>query len=148
MRALGPGPGPPHAPALSRPPAAIGSDPFSCEIVLLRDESNGWQTQKPINRHFLYPLHVSLTFVHTPTLQAALYWLLLRYLHRSYEDVAQVARRVSRSGSRAPRIDALHVRCIFVACGRAIASRPKGAQGLHGPAMPAPPPSPGHTLAR
>ena len=85
----------------TRPPprrlsAAIASDPFSCEIVLLRDQSNGWESPKPINRHFLYPLHVSLTFVNTPTLQAALYWLLLRYLHRSYEDVAQAARRVSR----------------------------------------------------
>eukprot|EP00954_Amorphochlora_amoebiformis_P014105 1105270-Amorphochlora_amoeboformis.AAC.1 len=35
-------------------------------------------------RYFLYPVHISLSFLFTPTLSSALYLLLLRYLHRDY----------------------------------------------------------------
>ena len=37
-------------------------------------------------RFYLYPIHVSLSFVLTKGLNSALYLLLLRLLHRDYDD--------------------------------------------------------------
>jgi hypothetical protein len=67
----------------------IGSAPFSTELVLNRAESD-W-TQNLETKYYLYPVHVSLSFIFTPTLASALYLLLLRFLHRNYEDVFRLA---------------------------------------------------------
>jgi hypothetical protein len=37
--------------------------------------------------YYIYPVHVSLSFMFTPTLAQALYLLLLRFLHRDYNEV-------------------------------------------------------------
>ena len=46
----------------------------------------GWQ-QVMDTRYYLYPLHTSRTFLHTQTLDSALYLVLLRLLNRDYESV-------------------------------------------------------------
>ena len=45
--------------------------------------------------YFMYPVHVSISFLITPTLSAALYLLLLRFLHRQYSEVAQLSNSIS-----------------------------------------------------
>ena len=42
-------------------------------------------------RYYLYPVHTSLTFLHTPSLAAALYLILARFLARDYASAAAVA---------------------------------------------------------
>lgn len=57
----------------------IQSDPFSCELVLER-ENEDWQNHN--TKVFLYEVHLSRTFLFTPTTTAALYLLLLKLQHR------------------------------------------------------------------
>eukprot|EP01012_Entosiphon_sulcatum_P007139 TRINITY_DN13559_c0_g1_i1.p1 TRINITY_DN13559_c0_g1~~TRINITY_DN13559_c0_g1_i1.p1 ORF type:complete len:4669 (-),score=764.85 TRINITY_DN13559_c0_g1_i1:3029-17035(-) len=64
---------------------SIQSNPFSTEVVLNRQDSTWWGPLE--TRYYLYPLHVSLSFMFTPTLASALYLLYLRYLHRDYQEV-------------------------------------------------------------
>ena len=40
--------------------------------------------------YYIYPVHVSLSFLYSTTLASALYLLLLRYLAAQYADVVQV----------------------------------------------------------
>jgi len=42
-------------------------------------------------RYFLYPVHVSLSFLLTKGINSAVYLVLLRFLHRDYEDVFRLA---------------------------------------------------------
>ena len=42
-------------------------------------------------RYFLYPVHVSLSFLLTKGLNSAVYLMLLRFLHRDYVDVFRLA---------------------------------------------------------
>ena len=42
-------------------------------------------------RYYLYPVHTSLTFLHTPSLAAARYLILARFLARDYASAAAVA---------------------------------------------------------
>jgi hypothetical protein len=58
----------------------IGSAPFSTELVLDRTDKD-WHEALD-TKYYLYPVHVSLSFMFTPTLASALYLLLLRFLHR------------------------------------------------------------------
>lgn len=41
-------------------------------------------------RYYLYPVHISLSFMFTPTLASALYVMLLRFLHRDYNEVVRL----------------------------------------------------------
>lgn len=59
----------------------IMSEPFSTYIVLDR-------TKIPLaERFFLYPVHISFSFLLTKGLNSALYLMLLRFLNRIYPDV-------------------------------------------------------------
>ena len=63
----------------------VKSDPFTTRIVLDRSD-NEWRNALT-SRYFMYPIHVSTSFMMTKGLHAAMYLLLLRLLHRDYEDV-------------------------------------------------------------
>jgi len=67
----------------------IATAPLSTELVLMRNDTS-W-LEKLETRYFLYPIHVSLSFVFTPTLASALYLMLLRLLHRDYAEVFRLA---------------------------------------------------------
>jgi thioredoxin-like negative regulator of GroEL len=63
----------------------IAMEPFSTFIVLDR-------TKIPLaERFFLYPVHVSLSFLLTKGLNSAVYLMLLRFLHRDYSEVFRLA---------------------------------------------------------
>eukprot|EP00760_Papus_ankaliazontas_P009215 PhM_4_TR13981/c0_g1_i1/m.81553 len=68
---------------------AIMTAPFSTELIIDRSDV-GWYAHLD-TRYYLYPIHVSLSFMFTPTLASALYVLLLRFLHRDYDDVYRLA---------------------------------------------------------
>ena len=67
----------------------IDSAPFSTELVLFRSDRKWYNILD--TRYYLYPVHVSLSFLFTPTLASALYLLYLRLLHRDYDDAFQLA---------------------------------------------------------
>ena len=62
---------------------------FSGEIMLVRRDKQWLQNMKV--RQYLYPVHLSMTFLFTPTLSSALYLLLLRFLNRQYAEVFALA---------------------------------------------------------
>lgn len=64
----------------------IGNEPFSTFLVQLR---GGLEAQA--ERFFLYPVHVSFSFLLTKGVNSALYLMLLRLLHRDYADVFRLA---------------------------------------------------------
>ena len=68
----------------------VGSSVFSTELVLDRVSWGGLAT-----KYLLLPVHVSLSFLQTPTLASALYLLALRFLARDYEDVQRLVSSVS-----------------------------------------------------
>jgi hypothetical protein len=76
-------------PSLNVARPAITGAPFSTELVLNRQDA-AWYTRLD-TRYYLYPIHVSLSFMFTPTLASALYLLLLRFYHRDYSDVFRLA---------------------------------------------------------
>ena len=71
----------------------IGTAPFSTELVLNRTNKE-WSEAVTDTRYHLYPVHVSLSFMFTPSLSSALYLLLLRFLHRDYAEVFRLAASV------------------------------------------------------
>lgn len=68
----------------------IMSSPFTTELVIDRVSWRHLTT-----RYLLLPVHVSLSFVRTPTLASALYLLLLRFLSRNYDDLQRLVISVS-----------------------------------------------------
>jgi thiol-disulfide isomerase/thioredoxin len=79
----------------SFPPArpSIMSRPFSTELVLIREDRK-WR--KPLDQpYFMFPVHISLSFLYSTTLASALYLLLLRFLNRDYQKVAQLVDTIS-----------------------------------------------------
>lgn len=62
------------------------------ELVLDRTDKD-WNDALD-TKYYLYPVHVSLSFMFTPTLASALYLLLLRFLHRDYSQVFQLANAI------------------------------------------------------
>lgn len=72
---------------LSRP--HIRTCPYSTYIVPTRD-SYAW-TSSLDTRYYLFPVHVSLSFLFTPTLAAALYLLQLRLMNRNYKEAFNLA---------------------------------------------------------
>ena len=68
----------------------ILSEPFSTFIVLHHSD-----VLALAERFFLYPVHVSLSFLLTKGLNSAVYLMLLRFLHRDYADVFRLADSVA-----------------------------------------------------
>ena len=71
----------------------IRSEPFSTFIVL------DYATIPLSERFFLYPIHVSLSFLLTKGLNSALYLMLLRLLHRDYATVFRLADSIATDTS-------------------------------------------------
>jgi len=65
------------------------SQPFSTALVLHRTDAL-WNS-KLTQRYFLYPVHVSLSFLMSKGIDSGLYLLLLRFLHRDYVNVFRLA---------------------------------------------------------
>ena len=63
--------------------------------------------------YFLYPVHVSLSFLFSPTLSSSLYLLLLRFLHRAYNEVFRLAATIGTDVEFSAEED-----CIFQCLGR------------------------------
>ena len=63
----------------------IGNEPFSTFILLNRNEIP--QSEK----FFLYPIHISSSFLLTKGLNSAVYLMLLRFMHREYAEVFRLA---------------------------------------------------------
>lgn len=74
----------------------IGSSPFSSELVLDRsgDAGKKWAEKTQV-QYFLYPIHVSQSFMFTPSLSSALYLLMLRFLSRAYDEVVQLTASIA-----------------------------------------------------
>jgi hypothetical protein len=67
----------------------VRGDPFGANLVFDRD-SEGWKGVMASARCYLYPVHSSRSFLQTPSLDSALYLLLLRFLARDYEGAARL----------------------------------------------------------
>ncbi|KAJ9441712.1 putative nucleoredoxin 1-2 [Diplonema papillatum] len=72
---------------LARPD--ICDNPFTTELVIDRCDEDWLKLSD--TRYFLYPIHVSLSFLQTPTLASSLYLLLIRLLARLYDDSFRLA---------------------------------------------------------
>jgi hypothetical protein len=73
----------------------IGDSPFSTTLVMKRDETSctkGWLGDA---RYFLYPVHVSFSFLFMPTLCSAMYMVLLRYLNMNFAESCKLAPSVA-----------------------------------------------------
>lgn len=66
----------------------IGTCPFSTELIMIRRHST-WNRALE-SRCYVYNVHVSRSFVLTPTLGSSLYLLFMRFAHRQYDDVFQL----------------------------------------------------------
>ncbi len=50
------------------------------------------------SKYFIYQVHVSQTFLFTPTLSSALYLTLLRLMYRDYEEVMSMSSSIATDG--------------------------------------------------
>jgi hypothetical protein len=82
----------------------IPEDPFSTELVLDRHRIDrdrarpwvdGYRWAKHVDKCFLYPVHVSKTFLLHRSLASALYLLVLRLLNRNYRAAFALANAIS-----------------------------------------------------
>ena len=67
----------------------IEAMPFSTELVL--DRTDLLWTSQLEHPYYMYPVHVSLSFLYSTTLASAMYLMLLRYLNRQYAAVVRLA---------------------------------------------------------
>ena len=67
--------------------------PFSTALVI--DQGDAKWASALENPYYVYPVHISLSFLYSTTLASALYLLLLRYLHRQYKQVVRLIDTVS-----------------------------------------------------
>eukprot|EP00658_Telonema_sp_P-2_P077144 TRINITY_DN6915_c0_g1_i10.p1 TRINITY_DN6915_c0_g1~~TRINITY_DN6915_c0_g1_i10.p1 ORF type:complete len:1325 (-),score=412.13 TRINITY_DN6915_c0_g1_i10:118-4092(-) len=77
-------------PALYLQRVHIQSNPYSVFILPQRSQHLQWY-QNMDTRYYLYPVHVSLSFLFTPTLAASMYLLLLRYFARQHREAFNLA---------------------------------------------------------
>ena len=68
-------------------PTVKGS-PFSCQLVTNRS-SLGWLNTMEA-RYYLYPVHTSKTFLLPRTLASSLYLILIRLMHREYDNALRL----------------------------------------------------------
>jgi len=71
----------------------VYTQPFSTDLVL--DREDGLWNVSISQRYFLYPVHVSLSFLETRGLESAMYLMLLRFLHRDYDTVFRLTDSVA-----------------------------------------------------
>jgi len=72
-----------------RPP--IRGRPFSTRLVMDRTSSDAQAWYNALTqRYYLYPIHLSLSFLMTKGVNSALYLLLLRFLNRNYAAVSSL----------------------------------------------------------
>ncbi len=83
---------------LSRP--VIYNWPFSTHIVPLRS-SDSWMHVME-TRFFLYPVHISRTYLQTPTQSSAVYMIQLMLLHRQYTEAMRVVQSCEADRKLAP----------------------------------------------
>ena len=75
----------------------IEAEPMTTDLVILRNATDavsslGWLGA---TRYFLYPIHVSLSFLFTPSLTSAFYLMHLRALNRNYVDAIRLSSAVA-----------------------------------------------------
>ena len=96
----------------------IPEDPFSTELVLDRDRItsdrarswvDGRKWAKHVDKYFLYPVHVSKTFLLHRSLASALYLLVIRLLNRNYQAAFALANAIATDKEYSPA-----ERCIFM----------------------------------
>ncbi len=78
----------------------VDAHPFSTDLVIDREDSV-WIGNLS-QRFYLYPIHISLTFVMTRTLNSGLYLLLLRFLHREYDAAFRLCDAVATDAKLSP----------------------------------------------
>eukprot|EP01063_Lacrimia_lanifica_P039595 TRINITY_DN8724_c1_g4_i1.p1 TRINITY_DN8724_c1_g4~~TRINITY_DN8724_c1_g4_i1.p1 ORF type:complete len:4579 (+),score=2099.61 TRINITY_DN8724_c1_g4_i1:248-13984(+) len=81
--------------ALQRP--QLMDNPFTTELVINKAD-HVWLDNCD-TKYFLYPVHISLSFLLTPTLGSSLYLLFLSFLGRLYEDSFRIAGTVGTDAS-------------------------------------------------
>ena len=77
---------------------AYKSNPFTTWLVMGRSGSTSWIEQMS-QRYYLYPVHVSMSFLLTKGMNSALYLMVLRLLHRDYNEVFRLADSVATDTS-------------------------------------------------
>ncbi|KAH9261268.1 hypothetical protein BASA81_000972 [Batrachochytrium salamandrivorans] len=83
---------------LRRP--VISNQPFSTWLVL--DRANVEWHNALSQRYFLYPVHVSLSFLMSKGIDSGLYLLLLRFFHRDYLQVFRLADSIATDTAFSP----------------------------------------------
>ena len=78
----------------------IAEVPFSTELVLDRSDKR-WHSALE-HPYFVYPVHVSLSFLSCPTLASAIYMLLLRFLGRQYSAVVALVDTIATDTDLTP----------------------------------------------
>jgi hypothetical protein len=76
------------------------------ELVMNRSMNPTWYGSVE-STYFLYPVHVSLSFLFSPTLSSSLYILLLRFLNRNYEEVFRLAATIGTDIEYGPEEDVI-----------------------------------------
>ena len=79
----------------------IGAVPFSTELVVHR-VNKAWALALE-NHYYVFPVHISLSFLYSTTLASALYLLLLRFLRRQYKSVVRLVDTVASGRSAQQR---------------------------------------------
>ena len=67
----------------------VESQPFTTELVLDRQDDEWYNGLS--QKYFIYPIHVSLSFLMTKGVDTVLYLILLRFLNRQYDHVFRLA---------------------------------------------------------
>eukprot|EP01059_Diplonema_ambulator_P011882 TRINITY_DN2195_c0_g1_i1.p1 TRINITY_DN2195_c0_g1~~TRINITY_DN2195_c0_g1_i1.p1 ORF type:complete len:3611 (+),score=1490.67 TRINITY_DN2195_c0_g1_i1:684-11516(+) len=67
----------------------INDNPFTTDIVILRNDLD-W-LKNCDTRYYLYPVHVSFSFLFTPTLASSLYLLLHKMNYRDYQEAFRLS---------------------------------------------------------
>lgn len=83
---------------LRRP--VVSNQPFSTWLVL--DRANADWHNALSQRYFLYPVHVSLSFLMSKGIDSGLYLLLLRFFHRDYLQVFRLADSIATDTAFSP----------------------------------------------
>eukprot|EP00750_Incisomonas_marina_P014138 INCI17609.11.p1 GENE.INCI17609.11~~INCI17609.11.p1 ORF type:complete len:5029 (+),score=1065.32 INCI17609.11:298-15384(+) len=78
----------------------IRSQPFSTRLVMDR-EAELWYSSLT-QRYYLYPVHLSLSFLMTKGVNSALYLLLLRFLNRDYSAVSSLVDSIATDTKYSP----------------------------------------------
>ena len=67
--------------------------------MLVLDRSDNKWLQRLSTRYFVYPVHISCSFLLTKGLHAAMYLILLRLLHRDYNEAYRLTDSIATDTS-------------------------------------------------